>query len=174
MRESAHGTLSKTRICAYGKATASTMFMIKTALKKLFTRPQQSQLFNLYLRAITPQFWLMGRLEQVKLTLWRVLSTTEVTLVEVSCQGQWKRFFTIFRCSRIRTLLLWFVPAIYKFTTRSFPTCSKWRGPAFKLGRTKRKVSSWRDFLSGLSEVPMRSTASFKEVLCPEPQQRQK
>ena len=148
--------------------------MTKIALRKLFTKRQPNLLCNRSWRATTPLYWLMDRLVQVKLTLWKVSSIMGQTLAEVSCQGLWRKSFITFRCRVIKISLLWSGPVTYRFIMRSFQICWKLRDRRSRSGKTRRRVSLWRDFQSGLFAVQMRSIVCCREVLCQEPQRRQR
>lgn len=164
MRKSEHVIQNLTRICAFGKVTASTMSTTRTALKKSSIKPLRSRQFNRSSKVTMQQYQPMVKQEQEKLILWRDSNTMAVTRAVVQYRGRWKKFSTTYRCSQIRISLLWFERATSKSTTRSFLTFLKLSGRVFKLERTKRKVSLSKAFQSGLYAVPTKFTVYYKEV----------
>lgn len=100
-KESAHVTSSKVLICVFGKATALTIFTIKTVHKNLYTPILRNPLFNLYWKDTMQLFWLTARLEQEKLIQWRVLNTMGQILSAVLYLAAWKKYSSLFKCRRI-------------------------------------------------------------------------
>jgi len=111
-------TSSRTLIYAYGKTTPSIMYTMTTQLRSSSMRILRNLLYGAYLKVIMLPFWHMDRLELVKHTLWRDLSTLPGIHKEVLFLDQWKKYLGLSRCNLLRTQPLWCVHHTCRSTTK--------------------------------------------------------
>ena len=158
------GTWMLTHIYACGNLSPLIMCTISIPLRNKCMNVLQSQLCGLYLRVTTQQSLPMVRLGPVRPTLWRDSSTQQVTLNGVSSLVQWRRYSASSRCNLPRIQPSWSERLTSKSTMKWFQTFSRSIVPAYRSVRTRRKVSSLKAWVSGLSAHPMNSTAWRKRA----------
>lgn len=95
------------------------------------------------------QFSLMVRLEQVRHSLWKGLSTIQMTHREVLFQDQWKKYLGIFRVVLTSQLHLWLEHPICKFTMKTFQIYLKLIEHLYKSEKIKREEYLLKVYLNG-------------------------
>ena len=154
-----------TRIFQCGTPIASITFTIWTQLRSTYTTRRQNMPSALSWKATMRLSLPMGRQVRARLTQWKALSTMAVTHTEVSYLALWKKSSTGSSYKPIRIRHLWSEPVICRFITKLSPTCSRLSAPHCKSERIARKVFLWKGYLSGPSDLQMKSTHWCREVL---------
>ena len=132
--------------------------MIWTQLRNKCTRSRQKMRSALSWKATMRLSLPMGRQARARPTQWKDLSTMVATRTEVLYLAPWKKSSPGSSCRPIRIRHLWSEPATCRSITKLSPTCSRLSAPHCRSERIARKVFLWKGYLSGPSDLQMKST----------------